>query len=629
MDGKGYPRTSFVGRPRVRKTIKRCVTPSSTISRKLEPAVVDSTLTAPRLMTSIYESEIIPSLDSSAQTKDLGIKLPLPNLETFGSELFEGLEYLLQTPHTPERLRVQSLNYILDTPADQLGSVRYIPNSHVTPQRGSTTMKLRKAVQHASIKDLASLGLSSMYQRAYIPSDLTTQVFDQKYPFEDTIFEEDNNLSYEEENMMLKHFFKNLLPLLDAHPNSPWPDLALKYCDFEIARSCFISLACIHIYECKGGNEYYKKGMVHINNTMDYLIRFISNNSNCKDSNSYSNHISSRSDPEDGSMTAMSSFTSTYVKDIEPSRDSLHLDTNSETKRKLVGSFVVLVLINVHVLFAVLEKGLSSFARSFFEVFASVCHDDAFYHFLQENEKKQSLVVVLSWYDTVSAIISPDCRLPFCSPDWYGSCVRDSSGVSTAKMMGCPGEIFKAMARLCYLRNVIHNDPTASRDRILMEYEAIKGELLRYRDFVTYEEDYDQGDYLTAKIHDYPNRLKVAQCWALATLVTLERTVRPSPSSQNVIASLLCEFIDVYGSMESTYPFVTQMVWPVYAMGCECRSNWEKTQLKKFIDTLYQTAQMGTLATLKQIVDRVWKNGETSDDIIATYFDEGIEYLPL
>ncbi|GME77898.1 unnamed protein product [[Candida] boidinii] len=50
-------------------------------------------------------------------------------------------------------------------------------------------------------------------------------------------------LPFNEENMMLKHFFNKLIPLLDAHPNSPWPELALKYCDFEIARSCFISLS--------------------------------------------------------------------------------------------------------------------------------------------------------------------------------------------------------------------------------------------------------------------------------------------------------------------------------------------------------------------------------------------------
>lgn len=653
MDDMGYPRTSFIGRPRVRKTIKRCDTPSSTIFRKSEPPVANSTLIAPRLKTSICESKIktnvprsteaasplmmsmdiyqvddIPFVDACAQTKATEYKLAVPNFGTFGSELFEGLEYLLQTPPTSERLRVHRLDYILDTPADQLGSAQYVSNSHATPQMRFDTMKLRKAAHHVSMKDPTSLGLSSINQRGRISPNFTTQVFDRKYPFEIAISKEDSMLSYEEENMMLKHFFKNLLPLLDAHPNSPWPDLALKYCDFEIARSCFISLACIHIYECKGGSEYYKKGMVHINNTMDYLIQFISNNSNNKDSNSYGNHNSSRSDSEDGIMTAMSSSTSNYLNEVKFSRNIAHLNTNSETKRKLVSSFAVLVLINVHVLFAVLEKGMSSYARFFFKVFASVCRDEAFYHSLQENEKKQSLVVVLSWYDTISAIISPDCRLPFCSPEWYGSCVRDSSSASTAKMMGCPGEIFKAMAKLCYLRNLLHNDPTASKDGILMEYEAIKGQLLRYREFVAHKKDHIQGEYSTAKVHDYPNRLKVAQCWALATLVTLERTVRPLPSSQNVITSFLCEFIDVYGSMESTLPFVTQMVWPVYVMGCECRSNWEKSQLRNFIDTLYQTAQMGTLATLRQFVDRVW-NGETSHDIIATYFDEGIEYLPL
>lgn len=126
----------------------------------------------------------------------------------------------------------------------------------------------------------------------------------------------------------------------------------------------------------------------------------------------------------------------------------------------------------------------------------------------------------------------------------------------------------------------------------------------------------------------YSIRLKAAQCWALAVYTTLVKTVEP-PQYDATIKSILHEFIDIYGSMKSSLPFVTQMVWPVFAMGCECTSAWEKSKLEFFMDTLYHNAQMGTLFTLKQIVTRVWETGESSEDVIKTYLDEGIDYLPL
>lgn len=476
------------------------------------------------------------------------------NFEAFGTELFEGLEYLLKSPTVHANTAINTTNNVntfMDAPL--FTDLAVIPPPTPIPDISVGNPKSEQVFDRN-------------YSTPQGSTDLTSSI----------ISAEDSSLSYEEENMMLKHFFKNLLPLLDAHPNSPWPDLALKYCDFDIARSCFISLACIHIYESRrGGNEYYRKGMAHISNTMDYLIQFISSSGN-----------------------------------------EQAVGTPESNKKKLISSFVILVLINVHILFAVLEKGLSSFSRFFFKVFSSVCQDTAFYNTLKENEKKHSLAVVLSWYDTVSAIVSPDCRLPYCDSKWYGSSFNGT--ISTAKMMGCPGEIFKAMSKVCLLRHELANGLKTDRSLILNDYELTKINILKYRDYV----DFRDGE-------DYAIRLKAAQCWALAVLVTLTKTVKPDVRYNLTIQSLLHEFIDVYGSMTPTLPVVTQMVWPVFAMGCECKTDFERQKLCVFMDTLYLNAQMGTLFTLKKIVLQVWDTGCSSEEVIQKWVDEGIDYLPL
>lgn len=385
------------------------------------------------------------------------------------------------------------------------------------------------------------------------------------------------SMTYHEENMMLKHFFQKLLPLLDAHPQSPWPALALRYCDFDVARSCFISLACIHIYESRqGGKEYYKKGIAHIHSTMSHLIQSISN-----------------------------AETNLKQEDANPG------ENGSKTH---IQSFVILVLVNVHILFAVLQKGQSSLARYLLKVFGSLCQDQDFYQSLMCNESKGSLVVVLSWYDTVAAVVSPDCRLPYCSPDWYG---LRADPVSTLQMMGCPGEIFKALLAVCFLRHEIHSGSMVDDEHFQAELEDIKDQLLRYRDYV----DFKDGQ-------DYALRLKGAQCWSLAVYVTLLRLFR-NDDRNLAIREAVNEFIDIYGSMPSESPTVTQMVWPVYAIGCECRTDSEKDSLRLYMKTLYETAQMGTLASLTWVVEQVWKREIPQEEVLQEWLEEGVDYYPL
>ncbi|CAK9441197.1 uncharacterized protein LODBEIA_P50660 [Lodderomyces beijingensis] len=392
-------------------------------------------------------------------------------------------------------------------------------------------------------------------------------------------------MSHQEENMMLKHFFKKLLPLLDGHPKSPWPDLALKYCDFDIARSCFISLACVHMYESRaGGNEYYQKGLAHINNTMDHLIRYIRENAN---------------------------------KVNGQNADRSTLSKEKDTSKKHISYFVILVLMNVHILFAVVEKGKSSMARDFFKVFAGICKDEEFFNdILSQNSKQKSLLIVLSWYDTVSAIVSPDCRLPYCMPSWYGT-VRDE--ISSSKMMGCPGEIFMAMSEVCTLRHKKFHGILTTEDKS-RAYQNIKYKLMSYRDYVpTYDEEASE---------DYMNRMKCALCWSIAVWITLIRVCEPV-EAQAITSKLLAEFIDIYGQMDSKSAILTQMVWPMYAIGCECKTEFERSHMLIFIDALYENTKMGTIHSLREVVLKVWETNSSQEEYLLEWLSKGVDYLPL
>lgn len=482
-----------------------------------------------------------------------------PIMDQFNSQMLQNFEQFL---HSPTSFKGQDSSLVFEEKGLENSSLNHMSDdniaSEITPNRStSDESESLSNLGHEMIHFIKKAGIFDCQKQNSSTSYASFEV------------------AYNEENMMLKHFFKKLLPLLDGHPLSPWPDLALKYCDFDVARSCFISLACIHIYESKkGGNEYYATGIAHINNTMRQLIRLILSNDKQEAIN----------------------------------------ENSEEMNNRHIQSFVILILINVHILFAVLETGRSTLIRFLLKAFGSICQDKTFYEAMEHSENKISLVVVLSWYDTVSAIVSPDCRLPLCNPEWYGT---KNHEISTLQMMGCPGEVFKAMAQVCVLRHDLHNGVLEDNEDFNREVDALKLQLFRYRDYVS-----------LANTETYTLRLKGAQCWVLAVYISLLRIFR-TPERQRIIQSAVNEFIDVYSSMPHDSPTVTQMVWPVYAIGCECISDFERNLLHRFMSTLYESAQMGTLYSLRWIVEQVWKQAKPQEEILKQWLPKGTDYLPL
>lgn len=393
-----------------------------------------------------------------------------------------------------------------------------------------------------------------------------------------------SQLSPLEENMMMKHFFKKLLPLLDAHPNSPWPQLALKYCDFEIAKSCFIALSCIHLYETKGAQEFYSTGMVHINNTMEYLINYL------------------KSLTDNGDLD---------VKDI------IHNLKKQSLEKQRSNFFVILLLIHVYLLFTVLESGRSALLRLFFQLASSIARDSTFGSYLSKIKESSTLVTNFAWFDTISSVVSADCRIPYCDENWYG-CKGDL--FSTATLIGCPGEIFRCIHSLCCLRRDLkESNGLINSIKILERFEKLKKDLLNYRDYVIC------SDETTSVEFEY--RLKSAQCWSIAVLMNAYRLIEPE--RKDIILTFINEFSFVYRSMESSSPYVTQMVWPVFTFASVCTNKNHQKQFKEFIDELYRNAKMGTISTLGAIVQECWISNKSWEEILAgqEWLKAGIDFL--
>ncbi|KAH3678155.1 hypothetical protein WICMUC_001671 [Wickerhamomyces mucosus] len=400
-----------------------------------------------------------------------------------------------------------------------------------------------------------------------------------------------------EENMILKHFFKVLMPLTDAHPRTPWPQLLMKYCDFEIAKSSFIALACIHLYETKGAQEFYRVGMEHINNTMEHLI----------------NYLKDKSLSNDGIDADRGDNNETTVVNVSNIIKNLKKKQSVEKKRSNV--FAILILIHVHLLFGVFESGRSALARTFFELAAAIVTDEEFKPYLYKIDGSSTLIATISWFDTIAAVVSPDCRLSYCDDTRYGD---KHSSYSTAKLMGCPGEIFQIIWNICHLRKELKDNNHVINALILNKFEDYKIKLLNFRDYV-----YKNSDF------SYILMLKCTQCWALSTLLTMFQLIRPL--EKDFIKGLVDEFIDSYNSIDRLSPLIAQMIWPVFTVSCSVVNSEQREQMKSILENLYEITNSGAVMTMNQVVKECWNTGRSWEEVLSgeQWLGSGIDLLPV
>lgn len=427
-------------------------------------------------------------------------------------------------------------------------------------------------------------------------------------------------LKKQEESHILKHFFSKVIYLLDAHPQNPWPQLMMKFGSVDLAKSCFLSLSSMHLYVNNGGDEFYKKGLMHINNTMEHLIKYVKS-----------------SDAEMNIPGIIAKIKQESVRQVDKDKNFM----------------VVLLLLYVHLLFAILESGRSALSRMFLKLAASIAEDPIFNRKLKRIKQSQYLLCVISWWDTVSALVSPDCRPPYQSSRFFG----DSNDIiSTDKMCGCPVATFCTLYDLALFRNEAMTTFTGSTVRVA-SIGALNDKLIEIRTRFLHYRDHVLLELPTASAFSYVDRLKCAQLWSIAGMLltvqleahyfaqypawvkqrraTVNSSELPSPVPAHVYyneqtAALVAEFLALHGTLPATSPLVTQMVWPLfYAAACARTADARDTAWSS-LQTLYETVKMGTIKSNMDVVGKVWSEECSIESVLAGsgWLQNGIDLLP-
>lgn len=488
-------------------------------------------------------------------------------------------------------------------------------------------------------------------------------------------------LKKKEESHILKHFFEKVIYLLDAHPQTPWPQLMMKFGSVDLAKSCFLSLSSMHLYVNNGGDEFYKKGLLHINNTMEYLIKYVKTSgiSKQKEEKNLENEVNLADHTSCNEKNPSTGQEPTYVthgektnvsnnpadpnenENISEGVNELGLNVPSiiskikaeSHKKKGTNFIVILLLLYVHLLFAILESGRSALARMFLKLSSSIASDPLFKKKMEKIKQSQSLLCVLSWFDTVSALVSPDCRIPYCDPKWFG---ESDDIISTDKMNGCPVGMFRVLYDLSLYRHetmLLFSQKGGLLSDIKLSHKKLldlRDRCLHYRDHVLYVLPH-------GSTFSYIDRLKCSQLWSLAgVLLTIQlelhyfaKLPKWIEQNRNFISdsefpdsvpsihiyseratAIVTEFLSVYNTIPSTSPIITQMVWPIFYVGICSYNKENRTQSWQALKTLYETVKMGTIKSNMEIVNRIWAEECSLESILAGegWYKNGIDLLP-
>ncbi|KAG7776689.1 hypothetical protein KL922_003382 [Ogataea haglerorum] len=139
--------------------------------------------------------------------------------------------------------------------------------------------------------------------------------------------------NYTDDVTIVKHFFTRLLPSVSSSYNPLWPGAAIQYCDKTIVRSCFVSLGALHlagwVNDTGTKRKLLEKGALNINNTLDYLLRFI------QDNNIHNSLMNSNFQANDASPNILSSKKSGYRRAVGVSRTAIcvHVEVMPSSQR--------------------------------------------------------------------------------------------------------------------------------------------------------------------------------------------------------------------------------------------------------------------------------------------------------
>lgn len=405
-----------------------------------------------------------------------------------------------------------------------------------------------------------------------------------------------SQLQLNEQDFFIYHFIYKVVHLFDNLENSPFPKLVLRYCDIELAKSCFITLSSIHIYGYSNDVSDYDQSMNQLDVITNELVHLISYDENEND------QIDSASTKDKNSITLILTKLKSLPKDLRSSK-----------------IITILILIYVQTMFSILESGRSAISEFLFRLGSIICYDVDFRDILLQDKQTKFLVMLIAWFETLSALSLPDVRKSYLRKFEFEG--QDHLRLRSEDITGCPDEIFTSLLDILDLRFHIYTFGS-SKDSFIQK-EKIMNSLLRYRDYVPYEKFKDNNAL-------FVERLLGAQCWSIASLMYLHRLL-PCENYDSIVHSLLKEFLYVFELLGQDSNIKKQSIWPLLLAGEIATSKEDQLKVTEIFNIFYEQNKMGNVKTLKDLLNTIWNEKTTLNDILAGdgWIKSGIALLPL
>lgn len=128
-----------------------------------------------------------------------------------------------------------------------------------------------------------------------------------------------------EEQEMLQYYFTDVAPLLDNLKNSPLAGLAITYCTRELALSCFLCLAHVHLATRQGSEACYANGLEYHSRTIRFLGEVLSAVSSSSTTTPNDPGATASAATAVASSSASSAGASTSSAPMQPSQSALGL----------------------------------------------------------------------------------------------------------------------------------------------------------------------------------------------------------------------------------------------------------------------------------------------------------------
>jgi hypothetical protein len=399
-----------------------------------------------------------------------------------------------------------------------------------------------------------------------------------------------------DENFFINHFMNRLVQLFDNLEDSPFPKLVLKYCEPELAKSCFVTLSSIHLYGYSNDVNDYDQSINQLDIITNELLSLIALNDN-------------EQSVDDAQVPK---------RDKSPILLILHKLENLPLNLRSSRVITVLILIYVQTMFSILESGRSAISEFLFELGSRICYDVGFRDILVQDEHTKFLVMLIAWFETFTALSSPNVRKSYLRK--FGFEGQEQLRLRSEDITGCPDEIFTALLDILDLRFQIYTFG-ASRDSFVQKQRII-ATLFSYRDYVPFEEFHDGGQY--------SERLLGAQCWSLASLIYIHKLL-PEEGYEHTIAALVTEFLLVFPLFEENSDVKKQCIWPLLVVGEMLHLEKDRVKLLEIFDLFYDQNKMGNVRTLQDLLKKTWSQQRSLNSILEGdgWNSSGIALLPL